>query len=188
MTEHSRDRVAASAEPASGAPSPGRPVAAPDWCALLVRREAHLLDHRLWDDWLALYDEQAVFWVPAWIDDETPGDDPDRQVSLIYCTARAGLADRVWRLRSGLSVASTPLPRTTHLIGEPLCVGRAGDDVDVAAGFSCHVWSVRARRQHVFFGQTRWRLRAGAEGGRIMTKTVHLHNDRIPTALDFYCV
>ena len=37
----------------------------------------------------------------------TPTDDPDRELSLIYYRGRANLEDRVWRARSGQSVAST---------------------------------------------------------------------------------
>ena len=32
----------------------------------LLYREAALLDEGSWDDWLALFTEDAVFWMPAW--------------------------------------------------------------------------------------------------------------------------
>ena len=35
----------------------------------LLFREALCLDTRRWDDWLALYDEDATFWMPAWTDE-----------------------------------------------------------------------------------------------------------------------
>ncbi|MEZ5651477.1 MAG: aromatic-ring-hydroxylating dioxygenase subunit beta [Burkholderiaceae bacterium] len=166
----------------------GMPVAAPAWASELIAREAHFLDHRRWDDWLALYAADARFWVPAWLDDERIGDDPDRAVSLIYCTSREALADRVWRLRSGLSVASSPLPRTAHVLGVPLVTGRDHESLSLCSAFSSHVWYLRAQRQHVFFGHVTHRLVGEGSEARIAAKTIVLANDRVPTMLDFYCV
>ena len=36
-------------------------------CAFLFR-EARFLDDKDWDAWLAMYDEKATYWVPAWDD------------------------------------------------------------------------------------------------------------------------
>ena len=54
-------------------------------------REALYLDARRWDDWLALYAEDAWFWLPAWTDEQTLSASPDTELSLMYCAARAGL-------------------------------------------------------------------------------------------------
>jgi len=32
----------------------------------LIYREARLLDEKKWQDWLALYTEDALFWMPSW--------------------------------------------------------------------------------------------------------------------------
>ena len=79
-------------------------------------QEALHLDAQRWDEWLGLFTEDAVFWLPAWTDEHRLSTSPDHELSLIYCAARAGLEDRVWRVRSGLSVASKPLPRTSHAV------------------------------------------------------------------------
>ena len=65
-----------------------------------------------WDDWLALYTEDAEFWVPTWRDEHQLTEDPARELSFIYLQGRALLAERVFRITSGRSAASTPLPRT----------------------------------------------------------------------------
>ena len=77
-------------------------------------REAYYLDGRKWDDWLELFTEDCEYWVPSWKDEHQVTEDPKREISLIYYGGRFGLEDRVWRIRSGQSIASTPLPRTTH--------------------------------------------------------------------------
>jgi benzoate/toluate 1,2-dioxygenase beta subunit/2,4,5-trichlorophenoxyacetic acid oxygenase 2 len=154
----------------------------------VVYREAHCLDARCWDDWLALYREDAVFWVPAWVDDATPVDDPATQVSLIYCAARAALEDRVWRVRSGLSAASSLLPRTTHLVTATLATVVEADAVELRSNWSCHLFDARTGAQHVHFGRYEHRLVRDSDGWKIAAKKIVLMNDRIRTMIDFYCV
>ena len=74
-------------------------------CAFLYR-EARLLDDRDWDNWLALYDENCTFWMPAWDDDGELTEDPQSQISLIWYGRRAGLEDRVYRIRTEIGRAS----------------------------------------------------------------------------------
>ncbi|MDO9714523.1 aromatic-ring-hydroxylating dioxygenase subunit beta, partial [Paracraurococcus lichenis] len=80
--------------------------------AELLYREGLLLDRQDWDGWLALYLEDAEFWVPAWTTEHTTTTDPARQVSLIYHDSRFGLEERVMRIRTRKSVTAMPLPRT----------------------------------------------------------------------------
>ena len=51
--------------------------------AALINREAMLLDRRRWDEWIDLYTEDAVYWVPAWASEEETTTDPDTQLNLI---------------------------------------------------------------------------------------------------------
>lgn len=157
----------------------------------VVFHEALYLDTQRWDDWLALYAEDACFWVPAWKDEHALSASPDSELSLMYCAARAGLEDRVWRVRSGLSVASAPLLRTAHAVSS--CVvsemeSAGGPGVQVESSWTCHVHNPKHRTEHVFFGRYEHVLREGPQGWRIAGKKVVLMNDIIPTMLDFYCV
>ena len=80
----------------------------------LVDREGLLLDAKDWDAWLGLYLEDAEYWIPAWDDESTLTSDPNREMSLIYYPSRAGLEDRVYRIRSELSLASTRMHRRPY--------------------------------------------------------------------------
>ena len=153
-----------------------------------LQREGHHLDRREWDDWLALYREDAVFWVPAWLDEDRTGTDPASEVSLIYHEDRAALEDRVWRVRSQRSVASIPLPRTTHMLANVVAREAQPGAVDASASWTCHVYDPKHRRQHVFFGLAEFRLDASASEWKIARKKVLLQNDYIPTMIDFYCL
>lgn len=154
----------------------------------VLHREAHCLDARRWDDWLSLYREDAVFWMPAWVDDATQVDDPASQVSLIYCAARAALEDRVWRLRSGLSAASANLPRTTHMVASVVVAEGDALQVKLHSNWSCHLFEPRSGSQHVHFGRYEHRLVREAGAWKIAAKKIVLMNDRVRTMLDFYCV
>ncbi len=152
--------------------------------------EALYLDTQRWDDWLALFTEDSCFWMPAWTDDHRLGASPDSELSLMYCSARAGLQDRVWRVRSGLSVASTPLPRTSHQVSASVVEGvpDQADELRVHSSWSCHIVRLKQRSQHVFFGRYLHRLRRVDGRWLIAGKSIVLMNDVIPTMLDFYCV
>ena len=80
-------------------------------------REARLLDDRQWDEWLDCYSPKAEYWMPAWDDDDQLVEDPHKHISLIYYPNREGLEDRVFRIKTERSGASTPEPRTSHFIG-----------------------------------------------------------------------
>ena len=152
--------------------------------------EALHLDAQRWDEWLGLFTEDAVFWLPAWADAHRLSASPERELSLIYCTARAGLEDRVWRVRSGLSAASKPLRRTSHAVTNSVIRSDSGssDKVVVDSSWTCHVYELKQRTQHVFFGSYQHHLRLEQGQWRIHSKRVILMNDQIPTLLDFYCI
>lgn len=156
--------------------------------AALLALEGLLLDEQRWDEWLALYTEDAEFWMPAWKSADQPTEDPQRELSMIYYASRAGLEDRVQRIRSGKSVASTPLRRTAHMVGNVVLAGEADGLLQVKSSFNVHVYDTRTKSQHVYFGRTTHVLARRAGGFAIRRKKIILINDCIPSMLDIYCV
>lgn len=154
----------------------------------LLYREAACLDDGAWDQWLALYADDAVFWAPAWRDEANPTSDPDRELSLIYYESRAGLEDRVLRVRSGQSVASLPRPRCVHAVTNVRLLSAGDGMVELASSFTVHLHDVRADRSHVFFGRYEHSLRREGGAWLIARKKILLLNDTIPAVLDFYSV
>ena len=71
-------------------------------------REARYLDDRQWDDWLALYQPHAEFWMPSWDDDDKLVENPQTEISLMYYASKQGLEDRVFRIRTERSSATVP--------------------------------------------------------------------------------
>ena len=154
---------------------------------LFVRDGRHL-DLRQWDEWLALYREDAVFWVPAWRDEDEPTSDPLREVSLIYHADRASLAERILRLRSGQSLTTMPLPRTTHLVSNVMATWVDEGRLTAEASFLVHHTDPRTHVHLVHHGRYEATLALEGETWRYLSKRVLLMNDCVSAVLDFYLV
>ena len=152
----------------------------------LVDREGLLLDAKDWDAWLDLYLQDAEYWIPAWDGEHTLTSDPNREMSLIYYGTRAGLEDRVYRIRSELSLASTPLPRTVHMATNHRVAEGEDGQLQVHSNWATH--SYRLAQAHTFFGSQDHVLRRAGAGLRIARRKIVVANDRIPNVLDIYSV
>jgi 3-phenylpropionate/cinnamic acid dioxygenase small subunit len=155
----------------------------------LLAREAAAIDERRWEDWLGLFHPDCEYWAPSWRDEETLTSDPQREISLFYHPGRAGLEDRVWRIRSGRSPASMPLHRTAHLItnihlGTPAEAGW----ICAHSTWATHFYDPKHKESHAFFGRSQHDLakRDGTWG--IAKKRLVLLNDYIPSILDIHLV
>jgi 3-phenylpropionate/cinnamic acid dioxygenase small subunit len=153
-------------------------------CAL-VAREAQLLDERDWDAWLALYTEDAQFWVPTWRDEQELTEDPAREISFMFLQGRAQLAERVFRIRSNRSAASTPLPRTNHLVTGSL-VSATPEGVVVHSAWCSHVYQHKDAVLVTYSGRYRHELAWDTDGWRIHRKKIILINDRLQSQVDFF--
>ena len=86
-------------------------VAVRDEFRRLLEREARLLDQLRYDDWLAMYAPECVYWVPS-----TPkAGDPRREIAVMFDDRRR-LEDRIYRLRTGFAWSQAPASRTVRLI------------------------------------------------------------------------
>jgi benzoate/toluate 1,2-dioxygenase beta subunit len=81
-----------------------------DRCRMLLEREARALDERRFDDWLALYVPECLYWVPG-----TPGGDPRREIAFAFDDRRQ-LEGRVYRLGTGYAWSQIPASRTARLV------------------------------------------------------------------------
>lgn len=149
-------------------------------------RKADLCDKREWDDYLELFDEGVEFHIPQWESEHVYTTDPKRGMSMIFYQGRAGLEDRVFRIRTGKSAASTPLPRTTHLVSNVIVQEVSDSQLDVSAKWLTHHY--RFGVQSSFFGDVSYRLRPAGASWTILRKHVVVNNDTIDSVLDFYHV
>lgn len=129
--------------------------------------EARLLDERRLQEWLALYAEDAEYWVPYAWEQESPKD----HVSLFYET-KTLLKMRVERLDGELSPLDTPAARVNHYLTNVLL--EEGPELTAHA----HLLFVEYRReeQRWFSGRAAWRLRPRDGSFLIGAKRVDLLN------------
>jgi len=133
-----------------------------DQCRALLEREARLLDEGRYDEWLALYAEACVVWVPA---AERPGD-PRREVT-IYFDDRARLEDRIFRLRTGKAWSQVPPSRTVRMVSN-VEVFRAGERLMVRSNLLLNEF--RAGESRTLAAWCAHRL----AGGKIEAKQINL--------------
>ncbi|GEO87121.1 MULTISPECIES: benzoate 1,2-dioxygenase small subunit [Alphaproteobacteria] len=154
-------------------------------CAFLYR-EARLLDDREWDEWLTCYAPDVTYWMPAWDDDDQITEDPQSQISLIYYPSRDGLEDRVFRIKTERSGASTPEPRTSHNVTNVELLEDRGSEFDIRYNF--HTLNHRYKVTDHFFGTMFVTLRRSGGDLLIARKKIVLKNDYIRQVIDVYHV
>jgi 3-phenylpropionate/cinnamic acid dioxygenase small subunit len=152
----------------------------------LLFEEAAALDEQRWDDWLALFTPDVEYWMPAWDSEHEMTQDPTSEISLMYYSDRSGLEDRIWRIKSGMSSASTPLPRTCHLVTN-IRVGAVTDGLlQVKANWQGNAY--RHETTDSFYGRYEYGLREDQGKLLIARKKIVLMNDVIPSVVDIYNV
>lgn len=129
--------------------------------------EARLIDDGRYADWLDLFDDDAVYWVPA-----RPGQtDPLNEVSIMY-DDKPVMEMRVKRLMHPRVYAQEPSPRATHLVSN-VSVSQGEEGLcEVESAFV--MTEVRGGQTRVFSGRCRHLLRANGESFRIRSKRVDL--------------
>jgi benzoate/toluate 1,2-dioxygenase subunit beta len=155
--------------------------------AEFLYREARLLDTRKFGEWLDLFTDDAIFWVPAVGMDRVYTSEPETSLNFIYIAGRAGLEARVFRVESGGSLASNPLPHTRHLVTNVMVDSEGPDGVAVFANNQV-VAFCEPRGQQILNGSCEYLLRRQSGGFRIAAKKVLLLEYVIDGYFDFFTV
>jgi 3-phenylpropionate/cinnamic acid dioxygenase small subunit len=140
-------------------------------------REARLADEARYAEWLALWTEEAVYWVPASTDPEA---DPDTRISHIYDN-RARLETRVKLLQTGHRYSQEPASLMRRLISNVEV--EEGQDGQLVAGsnFILAELSVQAKAEmHWWVGRATHHLRRVDGALRMKLKKVVLINAAEP--------
>lgn len=148
-----------------------------DAVTALIHHEARLLDERRYDDWVALFAEDARYWVPVSPAMQSPREGPshfhdDIQVMRV----------RTHRLANPRAFGAEPPPRTAHIISG-ITVAEAGEMIIV--GSSQIMLEYRNRDgfeadSRVFGGRVTHHLRREGDGFRIVMKRIDLVNAEGP--------
>ena len=137
----------------------------------LVYQEVRCIDEQRWDDWLAMYTEDAHYWMPL-----THGQtDPLLQGSLMY-EDKMLLGIRVERLKGRRTFSQEPISRCHHLMQAPSIESHdpALGVAQVRAAF--HYMETRGDEQQMYAGWASYHLRQQDGAWRIGLKRVDLVN------------
>jgi benzoate/toluate 1,2-dioxygenase subunit beta len=142
-----------------------------------VYREARLADEARYAEWLTLWTDDAVYWVPATTD---PAARPDTHLSHIYDN-RARLDTRITLLQTGQRYSQEPASLMRRVVSN-VEVAEADDGELVAeSNFILAELSIQARHElHWWAGRTIHRLRRGDGELRMSQKKVVLVNAAEP--------
>jgi 3-phenylpropionate/cinnamic acid dioxygenase small subunit len=144
-----------------------------------IYREARLQDELRYDDWEALWTEDAVYWVPANGDDI----DPTTQMSIIFDN-RSRIATRIKQLHTGKRHSQNPPSRLRRIVSNIELLGE--DDGDVLAGANFVIYESRERGITLWAGRSEYQLRRTEDGLRMARKKVMLvNNDRPINTMSF---
>ena len=139
-------------------------------------REARLADEARYAEWLALWTDDGVYWVPATTD---PDADPDRHLSHIFDN-RARLDTRVNLLRSGHRYSQEPASLMRRLVSN-VEVASEGGELVAESNFILAELSVQAGHEmHWWAGRVTHRLRRVGDELRMSRKKVVLVNAAEP--------
>jgi p-cumate 2,3-dioxygenase beta subunit len=135
----------------------------------LLYAEAELLDAWRLQEWLALFTEDAGYFVPS---TDLPRD-AGAEDSLFYIADDAvRLRERVARLMKKTAHSEYPRSRTRHLVSNVRILEDMHERVVVAAAFA--TWRMKNGVTDVYIGSSRYHLRPTEKGLRISEKRVFL--------------
>ena len=143
-------------------------VALHDELEAFVYAEAELLDDGKFDDWLDLFADDGIYWIPA-----VPNqDDPLNTISIFY-EDKDIMAIRIRRMTHPANIAQSPFPRTSHVVGQVRVARTDNGLLEV----SSRVQVVEYREgdgQRVFAGKCHHTLRREGDDLKIVLKRFDL--------------
>jgi 3-phenylpropionate/cinnamic acid dioxygenase small subunit len=140
-------------------------------------REARLADEARYAEWLALWTDDGVYWVPATTE---PDPDPERQLSHVYDN-RARIETRVKLLQTGVRYSQEPASRMRRLVSNIEVEAADGGELVAGSNFLLAELAVQAGRElHWWAGRATHRLRRVDGQLHMSRKTVVLVNAAEP--------
>ena len=106
-------------------------------------REARLADEARYAEWLALWTDDGVYWVPATTE---PDPDPERQLSHVYDN-RARVETRVKLLQTGVRYSQEPASRMRRLVSNIEVEAADGGELVAGSNFLLAELAVQAGRE-----------------------------------------
>lgn len=135
-----------------------------------IYREARLQDEHAYDDWEALWTDDAIYWIPA----NGEAYDPEREMSIVYDN-RSRIALRIRQFHTGKRHSQAPQSRLRRVVSNIELLAIEGDEVRVTA--NAMVFESNLRGETVWASRNEYLLRRVDGALRMARKTVKLVNN-----------
>lgn len=136
-------------------------------------REARLQDTHAYDDWESLWDDEAVYWVPA----NGENTDPEREMSFIYDN-RSRISLRIKQLKTGKRHSQTPPSKLARIVSNIELLDTAGSQIRAAANVM--IFESNMRGDTVWASRNEYTLRRVGDALKMARKKVALVNNDKP--------
>ena len=136
-------------------------------------REARLQDTHAYDEWEALWTDDAIYWVPA----NGHNTDPETQMSILYDN-RSRIGIRIKQLKTGRRHTQTPRSELARLISNIEILSVSSQEVDVIA--NAMIFEDNMRGETLWASRNEYRLRLYDGAFKLVRKKVGLVNNHKP--------
>jgi len=142
-----------------------------------IYREARLADEARYAEWLQLWTDDGIYWVPASAD---PAADPDKHLSHIYDN-RGRIETRVKLLQTGYRHSQEPASHMRRLVSNIETAQADNGELVAESNFVLAELAIQAKRElHWWVGRTTHRLRRVGGELKMCRKKVVLVNAAEP--------
>ncbi len=139
----------------------------------LLYLESRLLDEKHFEQWMALFSDELVYWVPMIFGTQNP-----KFESSIYLDDRRRLGDRVGAILTGALHAQTPPSRTRRMLTNIEQHNISDDEIRIRANLV--IWEYRKHETRSYPGTQEYEIVRESGKLKIRTKVVRLLNSDSP--------
>ena len=138
-------------------------------------RQAELLDAKRWQDYIDLFTDDGVYWMPA-----SPQDTTWDGVPSIFAEDKNLMTVRMKRVLHPDAWSQRPLWGTNHVVGNVILQPANGATDELVVRSRFHMMELRRDELRHFAGTYRHRLRLTKDGFRIKLQRVDMVNSQAP--------
>ncbi|QGA68997.1 aromatic-ring-hydroxylating dioxygenase subunit beta [Sulfolobus sp. E11-6] len=150
-----------------------------------IYREMRLLDEKRYQEWLDLFSDDGVYWIPRWISENNIVENPEDDLNILYLD-KSRLEIYIKRILTGMAYTYEPHARTTRLVSNIL-IGEhtTEDNIQVLCKFIMNMFRAQPhelygpRMQETLSGDIEYRLKRVNGGFKIKLKKIVLINEPI---------
>jgi len=150
-----------------------------------IYHEMRLLDERKYQEWLDLFSDDGVYWIPRWVSEYKTVENPDYDLNILYLDKKR-LEAYVRRILTGMAYAYEPHARTTRLVSNIMLGEVTQDYIQAFCKFIMVMFRAQPhelygpRMQEIISGDIEYKLkRVDGKGFKIKMKKATMINETI---------